>query len=191
MKLSEKEQEELISGCANGDRKYQQIVFKMYYGKMMGVCMRYAKDQDTAQDIVQDGFIKVFDKVKGFNGKGSFEGWIRRIMVNTAIDFFRKKKKDFILLEDDSRVEQQEEDLDIFDDDSDAFYGIKPAQVMEAMHKLSPAYKTVFNLYVVENYTHAEIAEMLEISVGTSKSNLSKAKLNLKKILLNNETKQL
>ena len=190
MKLSEKEQEELIDGCVNGDRKYQQIVFKMYYGKMMGVCMRYAKDQDTAQDIVQDGFIKVFEKVNKFNKEGSFEGWIRRIMVNTAIDFFRKKKKDFILLEDDSRI-KQEDDVDIFNEDSGAFYGIKPAMVMEAMAKLSPAYKTVFNLYVVENYTHAEIAEMLGVSVGTSKSNLSKAKLNLKKILLNNETKQL
>ncbi len=173
---------ELIDGCVEGNRKSQERIYQMFYGKMLGVCLRYTKDMSQAQDLLQDGFIKVFTNIGKFNRSGSFEGWVRRIVVNTTIDYFRKSKNDWILLgdnqsaEDFAEVEEDEDDEPSRDFDSD--------QVIEAMQKLSPAYRTVFNMYVFENLQHNEIAEKLGVSVGTSKSNLAKARKNLKQILL-------
>src|SRR5690606_33632647 len=101
MKLSGKVLEEVISGCIKGDPKCQERLFQTYYGKMLGVSLRYLKDQDLAKDLLQDSFIKVFDKLKVYNHQGSFEGWIRRIVVNTIIDYFRKKKVEMLLLDED------------------------------------------------------------------------------------------
>ena len=174
---------DLINGCAAGNRKSQQQVYEMYYSKMLGVCMRYTKDLDQAKDLLQDGFVKVFSKVGNYNQQGSFEGWIRRIVVNTCIDYFRRNRNDFVLLDSDATLEQLMPVEEEEEEDSDEFE-FKASQVIEAMQKLSPAYRTIFNLYVFENLQHKEIAERLDISVGTSKSNLAKAKRNLKKILL-------
>lgn len=148
----------------------------------MGVCLRYTKDQDTAQEVLQVGFIKVFEKLEHFDFKGSFEGWVRRIIVNTSIDSIRKNKRGPIatdeeyMFNDETSNEQEENDLIELN-------SIKAEHAMNAIQQLSPAYKTVFNLYVIENYSHKEIAEILGVSEGTSKSNLAKAKQNLKKIL--------
>jgi len=178
------EQKTWIDRCLAGDSKSQQRLFETHYGKMLGVCMRYATDSDQAKDMLQDGFIKVFNSLDKFDHKGSLEGWIRRIMVNTAIDRIRKEKRSLVLsrseelldegaeLSDDGVGEEEEEGL-----------ALNMTHVVEAMQELSPAYQTVFNLYVMEDMTHKEIAERLGISEGTSKSNLSKAKMNLKKIL--------
>lgn len=191
MKLSENELTQLVKGCIAGDRKDQQQLFKCFFGKMMVVCMRYTKDRDTAQDILQDGFIKAFEKMTDFTFTGSFEGWLRRIMVNTAIDHFRKSKH-IVELFDNKQYESEDEEGDHSDfedkesDQEDGWGNLSPEKVLEAMQGLSPAYRTVFNLYVMENYTHKDIAEMLNISVGTSKSNLAKARVNLKKILEKN-----
>ena len=144
--------------------------------------MRYMNDRDSAQEVLQEGFIKVFEKLGAFDYKGSFEGWIRRIIANTAIDSIRKSKKDPYLTDNDNdfklgaedEIEMREE-MEITD--------IKAEIAMEAIQKLSPAYRAVFNLYVLEEYSHKEIAEILGISEGTSKSNLAKAKMNLKKML--------
>ena len=144
--------------------------------------MRYMNDRDSAQEVLQEGFIKVFEKLGAFDYKGSFEGWIRRIIANTAIDSIRKSKKDPYLTDNDNdfklgaedEIEMREE-MEITD--------IKAEIAMEAIQKLSPAYRSVFNLYVLEEYSHKEIAEILGISEGTSKSNLAKAKMNLKKML--------
>lgn len=182
MNLSDKELEKLIDGCIGGDRASQQKVYETYYGKMMGVCMRYARDRDEAQDLLQDGFIKVFTKIKKYNKEGSFEGWIRRIIVNNAIDSFRKNKNTYLVTDSELVLEKQQNEVEE-EPDEDAYHNIKAEDVMRALQKLSPAYKTVFSLYVVENYSHKEIAEILGISVGTSKSNLAKAKQNLKRIL--------
>lgn len=149
---------------------------------MMGVCLRYARDRDEAQDLLQDGFIKVFTKIAKYNKEGSFEGWMRRIIVNNAIDAFRKNKNTYLVTNSELVLERQQEEPDEEPDD-ESYHGIKADDVMAALQKLSPAYKTVFNLYVIENYSHKEIAEILSISVGTSKSNLAKAKQNLRKIL--------
>ncbi|MBK7555839.1 MAG: sigma-70 family RNA polymerase sigma factor [Flavobacteriales bacterium] len=176
----------LVDGCIAQERRSQQKVYELFYGKMMAVCLRYTKNTDQAKDILQEAFIKVFRSVDKFNRAGSFEGWIRRIMVNTAIDHFRRTKNAYLLLgeersiEDFSDIDEQD---NIADEGPDEEMEVKPADVINAMQKLTPAYRTVFNLYVFEEMTHKEIADALGINVGTSKSNLAKAKNNLKKIL--------
>ncbi len=146
--------------------------------------MRYASDSDQAKDMLQDGFIKVFNGLNKFDHKGSLEGWIRRIMVNTAIDRIRKEKRSLVLSRSeemlDEGIELSDEGIGEFEEET---IELNMTHVVEAMQQLSPAYQTVFNLYVMENMTHKEIAERLGISEGTSKSNLSKAKMNLKKLL--------
>ncbi len=150
---------------------------------MLAVCLRYIQDRDSAEEVLQEGFIKIFDKLEAFDYKGSFEGWMRRIMANTAIDSIRRHKKDPMLTDNDEdfklgsvnpSIEREEEE----------FTAIKAEMALEAIQELSPAYRAVFNLYVIEDYTHKEIAEILNISEGTSKSNLAKAKQNLQKILI-------
>ena len=155
----------------------------MFYGKMMAICRRYTKNSDQAKDILQDGFIKVFKNIDKFNFEGSFEGWVRRIIVNTAIDFTRKAKNDYLLMNENQSIDDFDEDLLDEDDEEPYENPLKVGDVIEGMNKLSKAYRTVFNLYVFDNYTHQEIADALNISVGTSKSNLAKARANLKKIL--------
>lgn len=178
-----KKKEELniiISKCLRENRKAQEDLFKLFYGKMLGVSMRYTKDEDTAQEVVQESFIKCFDKLSTFDTDGYFEGWLKRIVINTAIDNIRKSKKSPYVndLNEDYSLSNEEEDDEDFE-----ITKMKTDLIMNAIQNLSPAYQAVFNLYVVEEYTHREIADMLKISEGTSKSNLSKAKANLKKML--------
>lgn len=180
MKLEQSELIDLIEGCKRQDRKCQQQVYSTLYGKMLAVCYRYARDNDEAKDILQDGFMKVFEKIERFNSGGSFEGWVRRIIVNTAIDYYRKRKKEF-LIEDETNIKDEAEWKDI---EEDAYSGLSVNSVVECIQQLSPAYRTVFNLYIMEGYSHQEIADEIGISVGTSKSNLAKAKANVKKMLI-------
>lgn len=176
---------ELVDGCLRGERLSQQRVYELFSGKMMAVCLRYTKNADQAKDILQDGFIKVFRSMEKFNRAGSFEGWIRRIMVNTAIDHFRRTKNAYLLLGEERSIEDfgDEDDVVADADDEHEVWDVRPADVINAMQKLSPAYRTVFNLYVFEELTHKEIADMLGINIGTSKSNFAKARQNLKKLL--------
>ena len=173
---------EIVEGCIRGERRSQEALFKQFYGKMMVVCLRYMTDRDTAQEILQEAFLKVFDKLEVFDFKGSLEGWVRRIVANTAIDALRKAKRNPFLSDRDTDFKQagrdelvEREELDLID--------LKAELAMGAIAKLSPAYRTVFNLFVLEDYTHKEIAELLGIYEGTSKSNLAKAKMNLQRIL--------
>lgn len=172
----------IIGGCLRNERRAQEELFKLYYGKMLSVCMRYTIDRDSAEEVLQEGFIKIFDKLEAFDYKGSFEGWIRRIMSNTAIDSIRKGKKNPILSDKDEDFKLGAEDPVVDQEDLD-LTELKAEVALKAISMLSPAYKAVFNLYVMEEYTHKEIAEILGISEGTSKSNLSKAKFNLQKVL--------
>lgn len=175
----------LIDGCLKGDRRSQQAIHKMFYGKMKAICMRYTRDNDQAMDIVQDGFIKVFNSLDRYTGVGSFEGWFRRIIVNLCIDRFRKMKRDYVLLENESALDNFQDDAEEEpDNEENEIYNITQEQIIDAVQQLSPAYRTVFNLYVFENYSHQEIAEALEISIGTSKSNYAKARRNIRKLLL-------
>jgi RNA polymerase sigma-70 factor (ECF subfamily) len=173
---------EIVEGCLKGERRSQEALFKQFYGKMFAVCLRYISDRDTAQEVLQEGFIKVFDKLEHFDFKGSFDGWIRRIIANTAIDTIRKNKRSPFLSDKDTDFKQEAVDemveKEVFDT-----VNLKAEVALEAVSKLSPAYRTVFNLYVMEDYSHKEIADILGINEGTSKSNLAKAKMNLQRHL--------
>jgi RNA polymerase sigma factor (sigma-70 family) len=179
----------LIDGCLKGDRRSQQAIHKMFYGKMKAVCMRYTRDSDQAMDVLQEGFLKVFNNLDKYTGVGTFEGWMRRIMVNLSIDRYRRLKNDLVLLREQNDIENWSSEADDETEDSgenEEIYDITPEQIIDAMQQLTPAYRTVFNLYVYEDYTHQDIAEALGISVGTSKSNYAKAKKNMRKLLTKN-----
>jgi RNA polymerase sigma-70 factor (ECF subfamily) len=174
--------EKIIEGCLRNNRRSQEELFKLFYGKMLPVCLRYIPDRDSAQEALQEGFIKVFEKLGGFDYKGSFEGWVRRIIANTAIDAIRKSKKDPFLTDNDNDFKLGASDPMVEKEEIEHM-DLKAEIAMEAIQKLSPGYRAVFNLFVLEEYSHKEIAEELGISEGTSKSNLAKAKINLQKIL--------
>ena len=175
-------QGEIVAGCIKGDRIAQKRLYETFYGKMMGVSLRYATDRSEAKDILHDAFIKVYGSLDRFNNDGSLEGWVRRIVVNTAIDHLRKHKKKLLFVD---TVESWEDYEHIHDDgtEENALKDIKPEVILNMIQQLPPAYRTVFNLYVMENLTHKEIGEKLGINEGTSKSNLAKARMNLKKML--------
>lgn len=173
---------EIIDGCKGNSRKWQAMLFELYYGKMMAVCLRYHSDRDDTKEILQQGFIKVFENLGGYDFSGSFDGWMRRIFVNTAIDAIRKNKKNPIRKDKDEDFVTETFDPMVEEEALDAL-SLKAELAQEAIEKLSPQYRAVFNLFVIEEYTHKEIADLLGISEGTSKSNLSKAKLNLQRIL--------
>ncbi len=161
----------------------------MFYGKMKAVCMRYTRDSDQSNDVLQEGFLKVFNNLDKYTGVGTFEGWMRRIMVNLSIDRYRRLKHDLVLLGEQNDIENWGGETDEETEDlgeNDEIYDITPEQIIDAMQQLTPAYRTVFNLYVYEDYTHQDIAEALGISVGTSKSNYAKAKKNMRKLLTKN-----
>jgi RNA polymerase sigma-70 factor (ECF subfamily) len=180
---TEDNHEELIAGCLRKDRRSQQRMYERFYGRMLAICMRYTKNEDQAQDLVQEGFIKVFDNLHKYKHDGSFEGWVRRIFVNNAIDSFRRKKKDHILPDNELQLINLADDTDEHAFMDEPLPEIRPEDVLAAMQQLTPAYQMVFNLYVMEKMTHQDIADKLGINVGTSKSNLSKARVNMKKIL--------
>ena len=172
---------EIIEGCVKGDSKCQQVVYQKFYGKMLGACMRYSKDREEARDILQDGFLKVFTNMKSYSGAGSFEGWIRKVIINTALDYIRKNKK-LIQYANSDYVEENAEEIKEEDDPND-YQGINTEEIMKAVQQLPTAYRTAFNMFVVDGFSHQEIAEQLGINIGTSKSNLSKAKMQLKRAL--------
>ncbi|MEO6188117.1 MAG: RNA polymerase sigma factor [Ginsengibacter sp.] len=166
---------DLIQGCINENRQMQEILYHKYSSKMYGVCLRYSGNSDDANDLLQEGFIKVFKNLGKFRGEGSFEGWIRRIFVNTSIEHFRKKVKLYNV------TEVQENTVE--DQDLTALDTLAEKDIIVLVNELSPGYKTVFNMHVIEGYSHKEIAEMLGITEGTSKSQLARAKGVLKKSL--------
>ena len=162
---------DLITGCIAGDRKMQYELYQRFAPKMYGVCLRYAANAEEAEDMLQEGFVKVFRKLDSFRSEGSFEGWVRRIFVNTAIEQFRKKNYLQPITErEEATVEGSY--LSVLDN-------LAERDIIGLVQQLSPGYRTVFNMYVVEGYTHKEIADALGISEGTSKSQLSRAKLIL------------
>ena len=173
---------DLIEGCQREDRKMQHELYHRFAPKMYGVCLRYAGSVEEAEDILQEGFIKVFRKIGSFRGEGSFEGWIRRIFVNTAIEHFRRKSYLQPITErEENTVETQY--LSVLDN-------LAEKDIINLVQQLSPGYRTVFNMYVVEGYTHKQIAEMLGISEGTSKSQLSRAKQILQDLVQKHIEKQ-
>jgi RNA polymerase sigma factor (sigma-70 family) len=169
----------LLEGCKKGDRKAQESLYKTLASKMMGVCMRYAKDTYEAEDVLQMGFVKVFQKVSEFRGDGSFEGWIRRIMINTAIETYRKNLRSLNVVDIDEVHDQAQTTFDMT--------GLELKDLMKLVQQLSNGYRLVFNMYVIEGFSHKEIAEQLGISEGASKSQLSRARAILKEKILKME----
>ena len=166
---------DLIQGCLEGDRRMQEALYRRFSPRMYGVCLRYAGNAAEAEDILQEGFIKVYKKLSSYRREGSFEGWIRRIFVNTAIEHFRRKTYQQPITErHENTVEGKY--LSVLDD-------LAEKDIMKLIQELSPGYRTVFNLYVVEGYTHKEIGDLLNISEGTSKSQLSRAKVVLQELV--------
>jgi RNA polymerase sigma-70 factor (ECF subfamily) len=166
---------DLIEGCMKGNRQMQYELYERFAPKMFGVCLRYAANTEEAEDILQEGFIKIFKKMGSYRGDGSFEGWIRRIFVNTAIEQFRKKTYlQPITEQEESTIEGKY--ISVLDH-------LAEKDIIQLIQKLSPGYRTVFNMYVIEGYTHKQIAEALGISEGTSKSQLSRAKLILQDLV--------
>jgi len=166
---------DLIEGCKQGNRQMQSALYQQFSPKMYGICLRYAANTEEAEDILQEGFIKVFSKIDSFRSEGSFEGWVRRIFVNTAIEQFRKKKYTQAI------GEQEENTLE--SSSLSALDGLGEKDILQIVQQLSPGYRTVFNLYVIEGYSHREISEMLGINEGTSKSQLSRAKIVLQELV--------
>ncbi len=179
---------DLIESCNKGNRKSQELLYKTFYGKMLAVCMRYSRNREEAQDVLHDGLIKVFSKLSSFENKGSFEGWVRRIIVNVAIDFVRSRKDFYIKQEQEFLLDDIVDDTDN-NTEIESLRKLRAETIIELMQKLSPAYRMVFNLFAVENMQHKEIAETLNISIGTSKSNLAKAKVKLKELIEKNRDK--
>lgn len=165
---------DLIKGCIEGNRQMQEELYNRFAPKMYAVCLRYANNADDAQDLLQEGFIKVYRNLHRFRAEGSFEGWIRRVFVNSSIEHFRKKAIQL------SSVSDKEENT-IENSDISALDSMAEKDIIRLIQELSPGYRTVFNLYVVEGYSHKEIGEKLGISEGTSKSQLARAKAILQK----------
>jgi len=169
-------EESLIKECASGNVLAQKTFYEKFAGKMMGVCLRYARNSDEAEDVLQDAFIKIFNKIPEYVKKGSLEGWVRRIVVNTALDSYRKNKKhqkdveagsvDYLLEQKNYIVEE-----------------LNAQDLLVIINNLPEGYRMVFNLFAIEGYSHKEIAERLGITESTSKSQYSRAKKVLRDIL--------
>ena len=169
-------EEGLIAACKRQERWAQQKLYEEYYGKMMNVCLRYANSENDALDLLHEGFIKVFKNIGKYQAGTSFSAWIRRIMINTCIDSYRKKVR--------RRTEDIDHAYDLSSSDADAISQCSEREILAAIQQLSTVYRTVFNLYVIEGYSHKEIAQQLSISESTSRSNLVKARGKLKKLLV-------
>ena len=165
----------IISGCLKGNKRDQELLYRSYASKLYAVCLQYARDKDEAKDILQEGFIKVFENLHTYKSEGTFENWIRKIVVNVALEKFRNKN-----------ILHKVEDIDkLMGTVSEPYVGdysdLDAEMLMNIIRSLSPKYRMVFNLYALEGYSHSEISKMLKITEGASKSNLSRARLILQK----------
>ena len=160
---------QIIAACLSGDRQAQERLFHIYAGKMMTVCRRYVKSQEEAEDLLQEGFIRVFTYLSSFENAGSFEGWLRRIFVNVALKSISKKS--LIIESIDTEIP-----YNITSSDPDAVSRLSEEQILKLVESLPDGYRTVFNLYAIEGYSHKEISEMFGIEESTSRSQLMKAR---------------
>ena len=167
---------QLIHGCIKNDQQCQQQLFERFAGKMLTVCLRYATDRMEAEDMLQDAFIKVYRNISQFKFEGSFEGWIRRIVVNTALKYCQKKKMKY--------DEVQPEAANVGGIDPSAYTHLNEAELLKLIHRLPEGYKLVFNLHIIEGSSHEEIAVMLHIKDSTSRSQLVKARRYLQNEIL-------
>lgn len=172
----ERAEENLVAALTRRERWAQQQLYEQYYGKMMGICLRYAGSRDEALDLLHEGFIKVFQNIGRYRPGTSLPAWIRTIIVNTCIDYYRKSVR--------RRTEDIVDAHQLSNDDPDVLSNLTEQEILHAVQQLSPAYRAVFNLYVVEGYSHKEISDALQITESTSRSNLVKARLRLQEHFL-------
>lgn len=181
------QEKELIKSCLKGEAEGYNALYEQYAPKMLGVCARYAKDLDDAKDLLQDGFIKVFEGLNKFRFEGSLEGWIRRIMINEALNYYKRQGQLKF-----QNTELSQLNFEIKDDTTDIISELSHQELLDLIQALSPKYRLVFNLYVIEGYKHHEIATLLGIGEGTSKSNLQDARRSLQQKIYNlNNTKNI
>jgi len=166
---------EIIQGCLAGNRRDQELLYRRHAAKLYAVCLQYSGNNEEARDILQEGFIKIFENLANYKHEGSFEGWMRRITVNTALEKFRSRNN-LYRVDDIDQVPEPDAEPDNQD-----YAGLEAADLLEIIRGLPTKYRMVFNLYAIEGYSHKEISEMINISEGTSKSNLSRARVILKR----------
>jgi RNA polymerase sigma-70 factor (ECF subfamily) len=171
----------ILAECIDNQPKAQKQLFDLLAPKMYSVCLRYAKDEDEAKDILQESFVKVFKNLEKFEHKGAFEGWVKRIFINTSIEFYRKNQKQNIVDRIDDVAERSIE--------SHTISLLKTADLMKLVKRLPNGYRTVFNLFAIEGYSHDEISKLLNISENTSKSQLHKARIHLQEWVLKENLK--
>ena len=165
----------IIKGCLAGNRRDQELLYRRHAAKLYAVCLQYSGNDDVARDILQEGFIKIFENLVHYKNEGSFEGWMRRIVVNTALEKYRSKHNLY-------RVD----DIDLIPETDSApetedYAGLEAVDLLDIIRELPPKYRMIFNLFAIEGYSHKEISQMVNISEGTSKSNLSRARIILQK----------
>ncbi len=188
------DEKKLINRCKNGDYDAQKILFEKYSRVMMGICMRYVKDKYAAEDIMQDGFIVIYTKIGQYKGLGSFEGWMKRIMINLSLKYLKNKSKNYFYeigeieqtsnLLNSKREEEQNVNIDFGNIKSVILNTeISQHEIFDAVAELPDGFRTVFNLYSIEGYKHKEIAKELGISINTSKTQLLRARKQLQKKL--------
>ncbi|MBL7837378.1 MAG: sigma-70 family RNA polymerase sigma factor [Bacteroidetes bacterium] len=177
--------ESIIQGCAEKDPGCQKVIYEYYYKRMYAICVRYCGDRDEAKDLLHDGFIKLFDKISSFNEVGKLDAWVRRLFTNHCIDYVRSAYKKYVFNNLDEKTEHYSHDADNEQDDNifDPL-SFSPEELLVAMQSLRPDYRTIINLYALENYSHQEIADKLGIEHTTSRSKLLRARQALKKIIL-------
>lgn len=179
MKLIAHKIDELLEGCKADNRKMQEMLYQQTASKMLAVCMRYAKDRMEAEDVLQMGYVKIFQKIKEYRGEGSFEGWMRRVMVNTAIESYRRNLRSLNVVPIEDAYEQPSTGFDL------SRLGMQ--DLMKVIQKLADGYRLVFNMYAIEGYSHKEIADSLGITEGASKSQLSRARAILREEIMKME----
>ena len=177
LKSAISDEEQLIAGCKAGKPWAQRGIFELFASAMMSVCIRYVTDRETAKDVLQDGFIKLYTKIDTYAGSGSFDGWVRRIFVTTALEYLRRND----VLRQSASIEEYG-NL-ITDNNETILDKISADDLMSCIAKLPDGYRTVFNLYAIEGYSHTEIAEMLEINESTSRSQFMRARKILQKVV--------
>lgn len=160
----------IIKGCLDGNRRDQELLYRRHAARLFAVSLQYTGSDEEAQDILQEGFIKIFEHLKNYKHEGSFEGWMRKIVVNTALEKFRSRHILYRIDDIDTIAEPESEP------DSEDYAGLEAVDLLFIIRELPPKYRMVFNLYAIEGYSHKEIGNMLSISEGTSKSNLSRAR---------------
>ena len=166
---------EIVNACMNGSRKHQELLYRRFYGYAMSVSMRYTVNSDEAAEIVNDAFLKVFSKIEMYDQTKSFRAWLRRILVNTAIDYYRRSQKN-VPFSDISYAATEEAD-------TDAIGALTAEEIYKIVQELPDPYRITFNLFEIEGFSHDEIGKMLGIPEGTSRSNLSRAKIKLRSLV--------